>query len=255
MDSTTIQNEATMFALFSFKVLMGENGMREQCLNVASDLYFPKNIENKGTFAAINSLQWENRLHKFLFKITNNTNTNKRWISTVITPHSCAYDISHYVSLMFDNQYRICYIFDSLLSVHSDSVLNKHDIGMCEELKNTVMNWCRHSEWDFKYIASTIAWQDVTTDSWCQTWSLLFQKKVVEGKEPLDICRELVKQEDRRDELMNLVKTPKSKKFNRELEAEYQAQLDLHGADSKMKQFKARELIENSEYRHFFHLL
>ena len=74
----------------------------------------------------------------------------------------------------------------------------------------------------------------------------------MDGKRPNQVAQENVTVEKRRSELIDLIKSVGTPEFERELESEYQAQLCLHGADPGMRAYKARKLINDSEYEHFF---
>jgi len=175
---------------------------------------------------------------------------------TVVTPNSNAYDASHYTALMFDTELGQSYIFDSLMNAEDSNFHLNHydDIGLCTEVRNALACWAHNNNWQFDYVVSLQAWQNTSDvmDAWCQTWTLLFQKKVLEGKNPFDICRENVSVQNRRSELMNLVQKYGTKSFEKDLQEEYLAQLKLHGADPRMKYYKARDLIQNANHNHFF---
>lgn len=221
-----MEYEATMFALFAFKVLMGENHMRKLLLRSNEVAYFPTKIGNCGTFVN-NSEQWEAELNKFLDECCL---TDKRYCFTVITPPTMMNSPSHYLGLIIDLANKNIYTFDSLSECY------------CKRTINAVENWAFIKS--FKYLKLHIPWQNTETeqDAWCQTWTLLFQKCLIQP----------MIQFNPREELIKLVKTKGPNEFEKALEDEYQAQLNQHCADPRMKKFNARKLIDLAKYHHFF---
>lgn len=256
-----IKDEAIMFALFSFKVLMGENKMRKSIIGNSNEIYFPEKSGNKGTFATMNYINWEIKLKKYLTQISlQGKHRDIRWVMSVITPPANPNEGSHYLSLVIDIKRKKIYTYDSLLnSKDSSSILNNYELyTVWEPIKTELQKWANSNDYKYYYLVSPIAWQNTENeqDAWCQTWALLFQKKITGNskkfRNPKNVAKEQISLNDSRKTLMKLVQTMRNKEFERELESEFQAQLKLHKADPNMKKYTARELINDAAYRHFF---
>lgn len=257
-----IEYEATMFALFAFKVLMGENEMRRDILlklgvNV-SDIYFPKKYGNCGTFTAIQTdtySEWEQKLDNFLKKIINKSQqNNKNTIYTTITPPSEPGNPSHYLSLIINVKQRTISTFDSLLSSNNEIVMNNNEVYTeWEILKKSLKKWSNRNKYVYNYATSKKAWQNTSSDvdSWCQTWTLLFQYKLA-STNVQQLCNTIYSTFDIRQQLIKLVKTKGTSNFEDNLQREYEAQIEENDGNRMMLKFNARQLITNAEYKHFF---
>jgi hypothetical protein len=249
---------------------MGENKMRELFINTTAEVFFPKKSGNSGTFASVNSKHWERKFYKFLQKIISKTfRKNKRFCYTVITPNAYVGQETHYLSLIIDVESRYMHTFDPLL--RSD------EFAPWRNLESVLSKFATDNFYYYEYVTQIVPWQNEDDDSWCQTWSLLYQNEhsksmnEVSKAENNEVAAELEEAElaeaesneaeaeskaacecvdiceCKRKQLIKFIKTVGPPDFEQELQREFEARTGI--------KYSARQLITDATYDHFFNLL
>jgi hypothetical protein len=241
--NSTLEEEYIHNSFNAYKTIVGDNSYRENIIKnmikntpiyssnptILSKYYFPEygytgqsdpswhstnlelfkiscyqtSVSHNNNSQYIKNTNWYRGLVKYLNKtIKNAVKLNKTSIHTIVSSPGGVGQVSHYLAVIIQlpenrNKTPIIYTFDPAGGIWKEGI----------SVVFGIEEYCKDKHYSSVNLIPVCIWQTSYKDTWCQTWTLLFQYLVIEqDTSPILLARENSHTTQRRTQLIQFIR-------------------------------------------------